>query len=828
MKLKLSALTILNFLLLFGILCRFSSVAHAADYQNCATGASCTLGEFLYDDSYTPDATASCTLTSHNPDGTVFLNSVAMTASPNGWYSYSASIGSTEGVYPSQICCTTVSDYLCLDKTFQVVTGNSAAAIWSYPNRSLTDFGTLVADIWNNSTRSLSTFGDLVSNVWTGDNRTLSGTDSATLQSTADDIAQIKKTTLENRLLLEQLINKPIVKNYIDDTQLPSLSDKVTQTNTAAANLYSEVQNLKSRGELLSEKWSTLSPAEISSELTTLSGILKQDLNQKDSNLLATTTWLKTSWDSPIFLNLSDQAQAAQNSLDNLTSDINLYGKGTSVTAFSPALNAIQKMSDLVGTSLATSTDLNLYGFIKKTTDQIALLDQESTAGLQILTAVKADAAKDQSAAITQFQSGVLASNEVPQSDSFFTTTLNKDLTPANRLLGLLALVDTNKRLLAASTGQTVTNIWLEEGSIVFRTVATNPSQTLTQKVSIKYFLPTELKKEQIIKIDPELTVDFDPTENSLFASGDITLAPGQTRTFLVETEDIWSFKQEEIDSLKTQTNDLVNVLKNTSYYAQATSTKTDIDVALDKIMLDQSQAVTPENRIRTYRESALVMNGVEEKITSLKEFVLQANTPTGFLNSLGGVGAITIWGIVLIVVAGFVFLFIYVSALRSENRLKNAEEKAIVATALVEHDDLYHPVHKYHHRETRHTLSHRVARIASIALLAGGLGSIGAAYTIKGFQSHSVALAPSSPTATVLGTTTDIKYPYESQLVNTGSDKIPVRSGASLSSPEILSLSTDQKVYIFKVVDSWAQVGLFEKDQNKDWWINTQYLETQ
>jgi hypothetical protein len=57
-----------------------------------------------------------------------------------------------------------------------------------------------------------------------------------------------------------------------------------------------------------------------------------------------------------------------------------------------------------------------------------------------------------------------------------------------------MAIVDTNKLLLAANTGQTVKNIWLEEGSIVFRSVAINPSHTISQKVAVKYYLPTELK----------------------------------------------------------------------------------------------------------------------------------------------------------------------------------------------------------------------------------------------------------------------------------------------------------------------------------------------
>jgi hypothetical protein len=826
MKLKSSALTILSFLVFFGISCWFAGQVNAAEYQNCFTAKNCTIGEFLYDDTYAPDATASCTLTSRNPDGTLFLNNAAMTASASGWYSYSAVIGTTEGIYPSQICCdTSTSDHLCLDKTFKVVAGASASDVWSYPNRSLTTFGSLVADIWNNSTRSLSTFGDLVSNIWTGDSRTLTGTDSATLQTSLAEIREIKRVNLENRLLLEQLINKPIIKTFIDDTELPNLSEKLQKTNSAAANLYSGVQNLKSRSVLLNEKWTTLTDDEIKSELTTLSSILKQDYGAKDSNILATAIWLKTSWNSPILLNLSDQAQAAQSNLDNLINDLNLYGKGTKPDAFAPALSHIQKLDELVGSSLATPLNLNLYGFIKKVTEQIAFLDKQSAEGVKLLTAIKTSHTIDHSGAITLYQSTILASNQLPQVDSFMVSSLKKALTPTNKVLGLMAIVDTNRLLLSANTGQPVKNIWLEEGSIIFRAVAINPSHSLTQKVTVKYFLPAELKKEQIIKYDPELKIDYDPVENALFAMGEVSLSPNESQTFLVEVEDIWNYKQEEIDSLKNQVNDLVNLLKGTTHYTEAVAIKTDINVALDKIMLRQAQAITPENRIRTYRESQLEMNGIEQKITSIKELALSGSMG-GFLGTLGGVQAITLWGIILIVVAGVAFLVIYLNALRSDALLTKDKQKDIVVDALEEHDAQYHPAPKYRHREPKTHLGHRIARIASIALLTGGLSSIGASYTIRGYQSRPTALVSPSPDAVVLGTSSDIKYPYESKLIAIGEDKVPVRSAASLSSPEILSLSTDQKVFVFKIVDNWAQIGLFEKDQEKGWWINTQYLE--
>lgn len=800
----------------------FNHPIFAADYQKCTVSTNCVIGEFLYDDTYLPDATASCTLTSRNPDGTLFLNSVAMTASSSGWYSYTAALGTTQGVYPSQICCTTTSDYLCLDKTFSVEAGPiTTSDIWGYSTRSLTSFGTLVADIWNNSTRSLTTFNSLVTDIWSRDTRTITGGSDAT---TLAEIRETKRVANENRVLLEQLVNKPIVKTFIDNNPLPNLSEKINKTNTASANLYSGVQNLKSRGQLLSKKWPSLTETEIKSELESLLSILKQDINQPETNILATTNWLKSSWNNPILLSLSDQAQAIQSSLNNLLNDINLFGKGTNDDVFSPALSHIEKLDELVGSSLASSEDLNLFGFIKKINNQVAFFDKQSSEGLKLLTEIKKDLIKDQSVNIAQFQNQVIASNQLPKVDSMVVSSLNKELTPTNRVLALLAIIDTNKLLLAANTGQTVENIWLEEGSIIFRSVAINPSHTLTQKVTVKYYLPTELKKEQIINIDPGLVIDFDPIENALFASGEVTLAPNETQTFLVEVEDIWSFKQEEIDSLKNQVNELVKLLKNTPNYAQAATIKSDVFVTLDKIMLRQGEAITPENRIRTYRESALEMNGVEQKINSLKELTLTSGTTVNFFGSFGGIQAITLWGIILIAITGFIFLIIYLNALRTDSHL-TIEEKDNKSE---DKGNLYHPTFKYRHREIKPHPSHRIVRIASVVLITSSIGSLGASAVIKPFQDHSQVLISPIPGATVLGTTAEkqLKYPYQSKLIISGTGKIPVRNAPSLSSPEILSLSPEQNVYVFKTVDSWAQIGLFDKDQDKGWWINTQYLE--
>ena len=118
---------LLSLLLLILSLFHPLSFVHASDYQQCTTSSTCTIGEFLYDDDYSPLVGASCSLTVKYPDNSSFLNSASMSSGADGWYSYDLTLGTTEGMYHSNICCTPASGTLCIDKTFEVKapSGNS-------------------------------------------------------------------------------------------------------------------------------------------------------------------------------------------------------------------------------------------------------------------------------------------------------------------------------------------------------------------------------------------------------------------------------------------------------------------------------------------------------------------------------------------------------------------------------------------------------------------------------------------------------------------------------------------------------------------------------
>ncbi|MEK9169916.1 MAG: hypothetical protein AAB788_04190 [Patescibacteria group bacterium] len=249
--------------LAFFVLISLPIQAATADYQRCKIGSTCIIGEFLYDDNYNPIATASCVLTTRDPGGSVFINSASMSATTDGWYSYDVNTTSqTEGLYRSQMCCTTAPDYLCLDKSFYIgpsflsasevensvwdastsahVTpatfGNNlqkpvllAAEIWGYTDRTLSGFGTLISDIWSYSTRSLNGFGTLITDIWENDTRTLTSAD----LGDGEELATLETVEKTSYSVVDNATSQNGNKNAVDSLNFGrgTINFEITVTN---------------------------------------------------------------------------------------------------------------------------------------------------------------------------------------------------------------------------------------------------------------------------------------------------------------------------------------------------------------------------------------------------------------------------------------------------------------------------------------------------------------------------------------------------------------------------------------------------------------------
>ncbi|MFS8159348.1 MAG: hypothetical protein ACMG6E_03885, partial [Candidatus Roizmanbacteria bacterium] len=311
-----------------------SSVLAAASPQLCTVGKSCSVGEFLYDDSYQVITSGTCTFTSRYPDGSLYVNAQALTSTTDGWYAHTFTTPSTEGIYRSQICCTTGSDYLCIDKSFDVrestnltktdvseavwdrarsshvipgtfgeaiqsvipASSEVASAVWGYSGRTLSSFGSMTSDFWSYTTRSLTAAGLLSGNLATQ-------SDIAALQTKVDAIStdsktlkQIQKTTKETRLLLEKAVNKPIIENSIQDEA--SLHVKLKITSDAVKNEYFAVAKTQKALLGLKTSWRIITPDEQLDSINDLLQVIGEPSDSlKQKTLYGMNNWITSSWD---------------------------------------------------------------------------------------------------------------------------------------------------------------------------------------------------------------------------------------------------------------------------------------------------------------------------------------------------------------------------------------------------------------------------------------------------------------------------------------------------------------------------------------------------
>jgi hypothetical protein len=343
------------------------------------------------------------------------------------------------------------------------------------------------------------------------------------------------------------------------------------------------------------------------------------------------------------------------------------------------AIRYLDTLEILLGDSSNTATNRTLYGKIQETEDLANILDKrQEEVGSLITGLAKGEDVESTEDEATSLFKRILAVNKIPNANIVINKSYN-DLEIAkvvkNRLLGMYALIDANKKLLALGVGEALANTWVEEGSMVFKSLVTNPSTLIEQEVPLKYYLPPEVREEDVISVEDGLTLGYDAEADKYFVEGTFTLKPGETKTLSVKVDDIWVITDGEVESLRKQAEELAKPLNGTSYYAQGVTLTSDINVHLDKIVTLQETAVTPEQQIRAYREAAIELEGVNEKMSKLQDLVTQAGSAGTLFGFVGGAQAIAVWGLIIIMATGFVFLAIYMKQIQSKGKKDKGEK---------------------------------------------------------------------------------------------------------------------------------------------------------
>jgi uncharacterized protein YgiM (DUF1202 family) len=815
--------------------------ASKAEYQRCPTNSNCTIGEFLFDDDYQPIATASCTLTSRNPSGDIFLNAVAMTANSDGWYSYTFdTTGETNGLYRSFVCCTIENDYLCLDKSFNIgpsflstsdVAGavwNSqtstyssentfganlqnpvltAAQVWGYSSRTLSSFGTLIADIWTYSTRSLTTFGTLVADIWSNATRTLTGAglDSGQLALQSDITSQtteIKGTS---------------------DKDLTDISGEVAGVQSTADSIETKVDSLDTKVDMIDtnvdtiiSKWSTYSAADMIGYVDQIESRLgdNADTCALDDTIFGNIQCVRDKWGTQTAEEVYTAANNAYNTVVSVRSELAYNGQSTTAYADIQTLKGyVDTLESSIGASTDTAATASVFGRIKKAQDAIDDLDGIET-DIDTLVdkwgAYDAEDIYDKVKNLSSEISDINVVNNVSSILSLVQTEADDTTDVKNKLLAMKAVVDVNRMILDGLAHQPIVKTWLEESSIIFKTLITNPSQLYTQAVPLKYYLPREAKKEDIIKMDEGLKVEYDASSEVHYISGEFELEPGETKTFSVEVANVWQIPEEEIASWREQADELFKPLQNTAYFAQGSTLKSDIYASLDKVTSLQKNAYTPEARIRAFREAMIEIESAKRKIEDLKTLASSAGSTGTLFGFIGGVQTLSVWGMIIVLVAGFVFLALYFRTLRLREK---QTETGIKDTRPI---DFWAPVRNIKNQVLK-MKNKKIAKVGLIILFLAGALSVAVKtinMTSNGLrQSPKHAESKSSPSPKP-GKPTPTPIPVEKgekkiKIMETGMAYLNLREGPG----------TDyQKIGKVDIGEIFLELERKENDKGEEW----------
>ena len=155
--------------------------------------------------------------------------------------------------------------------------------------------------------------------------------------------------------------------------------------------------------------------------------------------------------------------------------------------------------------------------------------------------------------------------------------------------------------------------------------------------------------------------------------------------------------------------------MEGTAYFAQGSTIKNDISVSLDKALRLQQDAHTPEARIRAYREGMIEIEGVRRRLEDMKTLVASAGSMGTMFGFIGGVQTLAVWGLIIILVAGFVFLALYIRTLRIKEK---QVEKGVKETAPI---DFWEPIKNIKKQLLKIKSNKKIVKIGIIVLLVAG-----------------------------------------------------------------------------------------------------------
>jgi len=192
-----------------------------------------------------------------------------------------------------------------------------------------------------------------------------------------------------------------------------------------------------------------------------------------------------------------------------------------------------------------------------------------------------------------------------------------------------------------------VFGIAAEQGNVIIKLVAVNPSKGQTQKVTLKAYLPKEAKPDDVVDM-ADLTATYDTQQGSYFVSGEYEIKPGEFLERDVEIKDIWVVPDKEISQLRQEVAQVRELLKNTDYAERIDFLKTSVDNKLNQIIESQLNApINPERHISNYRDNLKTMDIVKQDMVLARSLLSQGK----------GLPTTAVWKLIFAIIIFLAFL---------------------------------------------------------------------------------------------------------------------------------------------------------------------------
>ncbi len=638
---------------------------------------------------------------------------------------------------------------------------------------------------------------------------------------------EIQNITNESRILLEQIINRPTVENVLDSTITLDFQSKADNTKVVASQLFNRSRYLNGKVSLIDAKWGTLSDSEILSRVDELKGVLGSEVDTDSTSYFGMINVLENSWDWQITEQLQKEAKLVADKFTRLGNEVNTSGK-TSRAKFEIASikNSVDKMTELIGEKGSYKRN-SVLGQLESISRLAGDINSKAVHIDNFLGKWNVQNEKEIKKEIDFLSKEVAQVNKLPKAKIALSSN-KKDPQKylKNQVLGLKGILIANLEMLTRKPNKAFINTWLEEGSIVFKTLATNPSPKINQEVKVKYYLPKEVKRENIKETAEGLSIQYDMEKDQYYVTGELNLAPGESRVLAVSVDDaVFAISEDEMGSLRKQADELSKPLNNTSFFAQGVSLKTDIDASLDKISTLQKDATTPEEKIRAYRGNVIELQSCKAKMEKLKELVTSAGSVGTLFGFVGGAQTLAVWGLIIIMATGFVFLALYMKTIAVTSNGSKSKLKRTVSD-----------------NESHEVKTGGKTKSMVIALIAGILVSFALGVAV----SNIMARNNSNKSAKSENITNSIKKDATSAEDVLGADKqvaeeiqgeavslfVPENSSIdvyglpNIDSPVLATFKASQTVEKLGTESNWVKVKLERNGQSVTGWVDADFIE--